>query len=344
MRIGLIAPPYLPIPPVEYGGIERVIALLVRGLRARGHEVSLLAHPDSTVDCDLVAYRLKDAASWSRRALEVVQGQRFASSAAALGLDLVHGFGRLAALLPLAVRRSLPQLQSYQRAVARRNVALAARIGGRSIGFTSCSDHNRRAVSDVGRWWTVPNGVETDSYRFRERVGQDAPLAWLGRIEPIKGTHTAIEVALRSGRDLIIAGNISPEGEGRDYFRREIEPRLGRSGVSYVGPVDDRRKNEILSQAAAMLFPIAWDEPFGIVQVEALASGTPVIAFARGAVPEVIRDGVTGFCVHDVESMVAAVGRLGELSRERCRREAERRFGADVVVESYLDVYRQLSA
>jgi glycosyltransferase involved in cell wall biosynthesis len=199
-----------------------------------------------------------------------------------------------------------------------------------------------KGVDDVGRWHLVYNGVSLQAYRFVPQVAPDAPLVFLGRIEHIKGTHLAIDIARRSGRKLVIAGNI-PEAH-RDYFERQVQPHIDGDRISYVGPVDDRQKDELLGRACAFLMPILWEEPFGIVMAEALACGTPVLGLARGSVPEVVEDGVTGFVRADADELAATVDRIASIDRRACRKRAERLFSDRAVVDGYLQVYADMRA
>lgn len=184
----------------------------------------------------------------------------------------------------------------------------------------------------------VPNGVPLDVYDFAPTVAPDAPLVFLGRIEEIKGPHLAIEIARRTGRRLVIAGNI-PE-EKRAWVEEHVLPHVDGTNITYIGPVNDQQKNALLGTAAAFLMPILWDEPFGIVMAEALACGTPVLGLRRGAVPEVVVDGVCGFVADTVDELVAAVPRIAAIDRQACRRRAESHYSADAIVESYLAAYR----
>src|SRR5258705_1971038 len=187
------------------------------------------------------------------------------------------------------------------------------------------------------RWRTIFNCVDPSSYVAVTGMRADAPLAFLGRIERIKGTHTAIHIARASGRRLVIAGNVADE----HYFRTEVAPHLDDRMVSYVGEVDDAAKTELLGDSAALLMPIEWDEPFGIVMAEAFACGTPVIGFARGSVPEVVRHGVNGFIVRDISEASDAVGRLDQIDRDAGRRGCEGRFSCDAEVSAYESLYRE---
>jgi len=193
-------------------------------------------------------------------------------------------------------------------------------------------------VEHIGRWHMVPNGVPLHTYTFQLIISDDAPLVFLGRNEEIKGPHWAIEIAKRTGNRLVIAGNI-PAGK-QDWFDAHVAPHIDGRQIIYVGPVDDAAKNVLLGNAKAFLMPILWEEPFGIVMAEALACGTPVIGLRRGAVPEVVDDGVTGFVRDTVDELVGAVNRHDELSRAACRADTERRFSANAIVDRYLAVYQ----
>lgn len=333
LRIAVTADPEIPVPPVHYGGIERIIGLLVDGLSRAGHEVTLFAHADSRVSCRLVPYRQKGSLDAVRNASLIAAHKR--------DFDVIHSFGRLAYLLPL-LPRPIPKLMSYQREISPRSVVWGIRLAGGTLQFSACSRKMTEPVMRLGRWHVVYNSVNLDQYTFRSRVDSDAPLVFLGRVEHIKGPHLTIEAARRSGRRLIIAGNV-PEAH-REYFDSRILPHVDGDRVRYAGAVDDAQKNELLGQAAALLMPVLWEEPFGIVMAEALACGTPVIGLRRGSVPEVIEDGRNGFICDDSGQMVEAIAKLPELDRSDCRRTAEERFSSKVMVAEYLRVYSSMLA
>jgi len=342
LRIVLTVDPYIPVPPRLYGGIERAVDVLVRGLVAHGHAVTLLAHPDSRTPARLRPYGRPPHQSRAARLGELWQVWSMLGSLAA-SADVVHSFGRLAGLLPILPRRGLPKIQSYQRAIPWRGVRRAAALGGDSVAFTGCSTALYSAPPTgqaPGRWSTIYNPVSLGQYTPVLSVAPDAPLVFLGRVQPQKGPHDAIAIARAAGRRLILAGNV--EAEDRGYFEREIAPWLDGTTIRHVGPVDDAAKNALLGGAAAMLMPIGFDEPFGIVMAEAMACGTPVIAFRRGSVPEVVHDGVHGFVCRTVEEAAAAVGRLGRLDRAVVRRDCEARFGDGVIVAAYERLYDEM--
>lgn len=337
MRIAITADPMLPVPPRLYGGIERIIDMLVRGLIDRGHDVTLFAHPDSDVPCRLVPYRGEDP----RAAVDVIRNTLSVSRLALDRPDVVHSFGRLAyltALLPL----SIPKIMTYQRDPSLPQIRKAVRLSQKNtLAFTGCSEHIAAKIRPFAPSFAVYNGVPLDVYDFEPEVDEDAPLVFLGRIERIKGTHTAVEVARRSGRRLVIAGNVPDTDEAQRFFSEHVEPYVDGDRIQYVGPVDDAEKNDLLGRAAAFLMPIEWEEPFGIVMAEAMACGTPVIGTRCGSVPEVVDEGVTGFVGDTVEDLVDAVERIGDLDRAATRERCEEMFSDRAVVDAYEQIYHQ---
>jgi glycosyltransferase involved in cell wall biosynthesis len=336
MRILLTADPELPVPPRLYGGIERIIDMLAGSLVGLGHEVTLLAHPDSTAPGTLIPY----AGRASRNLADTLRNAALlARTVRRGGFDVVHSFSRLAYLAPVMPLR-VPKLMTYQRPVTRRSIVMARALSRGSLEFSAISRNMIEPVADLGTWHLVYNGVPLKSFDFAPRVAPDAPLVFLGRIEHIKGTHLAIEIAKRSGLPLVIAGNLPDEH--RSYFEQKVAPHLDDRLITYVGPVDDKQKSALLGRARAFLMPILWEEPFGIVMAEALACGTPVLGLRRGSVPEIVQEGVCGFVRDDVEGLVKAVHRVDALDRAACRRRAETAFSDRSVVEGYMAIYRKL--
>ncbi len=333
MHVAITADPMLPVPPRLYGGIERVVDMLARGLVARGHRVTLVAHPDSDTAGRLIPYAT-DAPSGLAAARNALTVTRLA----ALRPDVVHSFGRLATLAPL-LPLAVPKIMSYQREPTLSQVRLAFCLARRgTLSFTGCAEHIAAMMRPFAPSVAVFNGVPMATYGFQPAVEDDAPLVFLGRIERIKGAHTAIAVARAAGRRLVIAGNVPPEAQG--YFDTEVQPHLS-DWITYVGPVDDVQKNILLGGALAFLMPIEWEEPFGIVMAEALACGTPIVGTPRGSVPEVVRDGVTGFIAPDVAGMAEAVKRAASLDRAACRSDAQARFSDTAIVDAYEALYRE---
>jgi glycosyltransferase involved in cell wall biosynthesis len=256
--------------------------------------------------------------------------------------DIIHSFSRIAYLAPL-LRGSIPIVNTYERDPTRWTVSLAVKLAAAKVlNFTGCSNY----IADLGRsfggdWVGVPNFAEMDTLKFSPTVEPDAPLVFLSRVEHIKGAHWAIEIARRTGQRLIIAGNHSDTGPEGEFWRREIEPQIGHGGIEYVGAVDDVQKNKWLGMARAMIVPIQWNEPFGIVFAEALACGTPIISCPRGSLTEIVRPGVDGFLIRSIEEGCDAVQRLGTIDRASCRRRAEELYAPDVVTDRYLEVYER---
>jgi glycosyltransferase involved in cell wall biosynthesis len=340
MKIALTVDPEIPVPPQLYGGIERIVDLLSRGLSGRGHNVTLLAHPDSDTAGRLLPYPGRQ----SQNLWDTVQNTFHVGQLAFDAPDVVHSFGRLAYLAPLLPLR-IPKIMSYQRHVTTSRVRWAMRLSrGGSMLFTGCSDHITAEIQPHAPARTVYNGVPLDMYEYVPSVPEDAPLLFLGRIACIKGTHRAVEVARRTGRALIIAGNV-PDDE-IDYFRREVRPHLDGEQMRHVGPVDDDEKNDLMGRAAAFLMPIEWEEPFGIVMAEAMACGTPVIGTRRGSIPEVVTDGETGFLcdVGDIDALADAVRALCDPDRRRrmgdqARAYAHENHRFEVVADQYRELY-----
>jgi glycosyltransferase involved in cell wall biosynthesis len=343
MRLLLTADPALPVPPRLYGGIERIVASLIRELRARGHTVGLVAHRDSAEPVDRFypwpALRSQHPLDTLRNAFALARAVHDFRP------DLIHSFSRIAYLLPLLPSRR-PKIMSYQRDPGPRQTSRAARWSKGSLVFTGCSEYiAARGRPGGGTWHAIPNFTDLDVlHPAPNPPPPDAPLVFLSRLDRIKGAHLAIAIARRSGRRLILAGNRADSGPDAAYFETEIAPLIDGKAVSWVGPVDDVAKRKLLAGASAMLVPIQWDEPFGIVFAEALACGCPVISCPRGALPEIIEHGVTGFLIRTEDEGVAAVARLTELDRAACRRAAETRFSPAAVTDRYETLYRHLLA
>jgi len=334
MKIAITADPTIPVPPQNYGGIERIIGFLVTGLIKNGHDVILVANKESQIDASLIKYCCADQniIAQLKNMLTVAQLKSFKP-------DVIHSFSRIAYLLPF-FRSKTPKIMSYQRKPTIGQIKKALHIAKRdSLSFTGCSNYISNQIRPFAKVNTVYNGVELDLYQPNLKVEDHSPLIFLGRIEPIKGTHIAIEVALQSNRKLIIAGNIP--SKQLTYFNVEVAPFLNEQ-IIYVGEVNDSQKNELLRNAAALLMPIQWDEPFGIVMTEAMACGTPIIAFNRGSVPEIVSHENNGFVCSTIGEMVDAVHKIDRIDRSLVRKDCEDRFSAKVIVENYIALYQSL--
>ncbi len=341
LRVLVLCDPVLPVPPPGYGGIERIAADLIAHFRAAGHSVALIAHPDSNCAVEKLYTWPGSAVRGRRDTWHNLHAVRRAVRD--FRPDVVQSFARLAYLAGI-LRWPVAKVMSYQRHTGGRALGICAAAAGRTLRFTGCSEF----ISSQGRggggvWRTIYNFTDLDRSSFQPAVAPDAPLVFLSRVESIKGADRAVAIARASDRQLIIAGNHASEGAEARYWETEIAPHLGRNRIEYIGEVNDAQKRELLGKAAALIVPIRWDEPFGIVFAEALASGTPVITCARGALPEIIEAGRTGFFIETTEDGVAAVRRLHEIDRRECRAAAERRFSAPVCAAQYLELYQEMT-
>ncbi len=344
VRILLTADAELPVPPLLYGGIERIIASLCEEYSKLGHSVGLVAHRDSSVAVDFFCPWL--GGSSTKRIDSFRNSTALINACRRFRPDVIHSFSRLAWLWPLRLfAPKTPIVMSYQREPSSNTIRWSRRwLGDSRLRFTGCSEYIARNGLDRGggNWSAIPNFVDLSKFDFVETVSEDAPLVFLSRIERIKGAHNAIAIAKGAKRRLIIAGNRVDDEQGSKYWNEEIAPELGRNRIEYVGAVDDVQKNKLLGQAAAMVVPIEWNEPFGIVFAEALACGTPVISSPRGALPSIIEHGREGFLINNNQEGFEAVQRLSCIDRKLCRLKAERFFSSRVVSERYIDLYKTL--
>ena len=333
-RIAVTSDPFIPVPPANYGGIERIIHFLVEGLNARGHEVALVAHPDSAVSSKLIPYAIRQEGISAH-----ISNVTNINKLKAFKPDIIHSFSRLAYLLPFMLS-NVPKLMSYQREPTISQIRKAIKFSRKgTLSFSGCSDYISSKIKPYASTYTVYNGIDLNIYNFKSYVPEDAALVFLGRVEPVKGPHIAVRAALATNKPLIIAGNIPKEYES--FFKSEIEPHLNEK-IRYVGPVNDSQKNELLGKALAFLMPIEWEEPFGIVMAEALACGTPVIGYGRGAVPEIVTHGINGYIAQGFDELCDFINSAAKLDRISARRSAETRFSSDVIVDEYIKVYRSL--
>jgi glycosyltransferase involved in cell wall biosynthesis len=339
MRIAQIAPLAESVPPKLYGGTERVVAWLVDELVDLGHKVTLFASGDSNTKAELVpvcprALRLgkpRPGPVAAQAALLEAVAQR------ADEFDIIHAHIDWLHL-PIVQRAGVPFLTTLHGRLDLAGLPDMIRIFP-SAPYVSISDNQRLPLAGAKWLGTVHHGMPKTLLKPSFRPGQY--LAFLGRLTHEKGAHVAIRIAQATGMPLRIAAKV-PRDQ-RSYFKEHLEPLIDGKNIQLVGEVDDRRKQGFLDGAAALLFPINWPEPFGLVMIEAMACGTPVIAFRAGSVPEVIDDGVTGFIVDSEEEAVRAVGLVGKLNRREIRRTFERRFTARRMADDYADIYHQLT-
>lgn len=335
MKLLLTADPILPVPPFQYGGIERIIDSLVSEFAMMGHETTLLAHPDSTAKSASRIIGWKGLQVNSK--LDILRNSLQLKEVFNLEKpDIVQSFSRLLYLYPLFLTTSAKVVQSYQREINPHSTKRASQLAGRNLTFSACGTHMYRSLPNQKKWHTIYNFTNT-SYFHDDPNRTKEYLFFLGRIEDIKGVHEAIQVALTTGENLMLAGNIPQEHV--PYFETQVKPFIDGKQIKYVGLVNDEQKRYWLQGAKALLFPIKWEEPFGIVMAEALACGTPVLAFRRGSVPEVVDHGKTGWICDTGEEMCAAIRNLDQISRENCRKAAEGRFSIHAIAPQYLDLY-----
>lgn len=334
LRIGVLASIAHRTPPRGYGPWEQVASTLAEGLVALGHDVTLFATADSVTagrlhseaptgyeedpSLDVKVYEGLHLAAAFERAnyFDVISNQfdflplTYSRLTRTPVVTTIHGFGS---------ERIVPVYRSYD-----------------DIGhYVSISDSDRHP--DLGYAATIHHGIELGAFTFSAQP-QDY-LLFLGRIHPDKGTHLAIEVAKRAGRSLVIAGII----QDQEYFRDAVEPHLDHDGISYVGPVGPSDRDRLLGGATALLHLIGFAEPFGLSVVESLATGTPVIAYDLGSMPEIIKDGETGFLVRDPEGAVAALGTIDAVDRHACRADVEARFTAQRMVADYAELFARVA-
>jgi glycosyltransferase involved in cell wall biosynthesis len=339
MRIAQVAPLFESVPPKYYGGTERVVSFLTEELVREGHDVTLFASGDSVTRAHLIA--------GSRRALRLDKHSVDQMAPQILLLENVYKRASEFEIIhfhvdylhfPLSRRHTSPHVTTlHGRLDIPELVPLYHEY--RDMPLISISYAQRKPLPNANWHTTIYHGLPADLFRFHERRGDY--FAFLGRISPEKRVDRAIEIARRLDMPIKIAAKVDLVDQ--DYFDTVIEPLLRSSSVEFVGEIGEGEKEEFLGHAFALLFPIDWPEPFGLVMIEALACGTPVIAYRRGSVGEVIEHGRTGFIVSDLEEAVAAAERIPELDRRVCRDSFDRRFTAAAMAKAYLDVYQQLT-
>lgn len=339
MRIAQVAPLWERVPPPAYGGIELIVGMLCEELVRRGHEVTLFASGDSITSAKLEsvhpqALRL-DTTIKEYGIYEMLQlGWVYER---AKEFDVIHSHMGCAAL-PYANLVKTPTVHTLHGTFSPDNEKLFFKE--RHQPYVSISESQREPRLNLNYVATVYNGIDTDIYEFHPAPQQPPYLAFLGRMSPEKGPHLAIEIAKRSGWHLKMAGKVDPVD--REYFRTEIEPHIDGKQIEYLGEANHVQKNLLMGQAVATLFPITWREPFGLVSIESMAAGTPVIAIALGATPEIIVHGKTGFLCSNVEECIAAIAPATQLSRYACREYVANKFNAQGMTEGYEAVYRQI--
>lgn len=342
MRILQIAPLWESVPPAAYGGTESVVHLLCEELVRRGHDVTLWASGDSRTKATLrsvLPFSLRTA-----RGLQDKQAYSWEHAARALegagAYDIIHNHAgeevmALARLVP-----GTPMLSTMHCNIAPSRLVIWEEYSGY---YNTISHSQTRLMPRLEKprfAGMAYNGIDVRSFPFREE--KDDYLLFLARISLEKGAHVAIEAARRAGKRLVLAGKVDPADY--EYFCAMIAPQLDGDRVVYVGEADARRKRDLYSRAQAVLLPIMWDEPFGLTMAEAQACGTPVLVFNRGAAPEIVRDGETGFVCERTDEMVEAIGRVHEISPFSCRRWVAEAFDAPKMADRYEELYASIVA
>ena len=338
MRIAQVAPLYESVPPKLYGGTERVVSYLTEELVRQGHQVTLFASGDSITEAKLVAVcpeslRLAkhavDHLAHHVLMLEKVFSEKQDFDIVHFHIDYLH--------FPLSRREQLVNITTLHGRLDIPDLAPLYAVF-RDMPVVSISDSQREPLPWVNWQGTVYHGMPENRLTFRPGAGKY--LAFLGRISPEKGLDEAIKIAIRVGMPLRIAAKIDKVDQ--EYFDTVIKAQLNHPLVEFVGEIGYAETNDFLGDATALLFPINWQEPFGLVMMESMACGTPVIAYPHGSVPEIIDDGISGFLVHSQEEAARAVGRISEIDRKRCRKRFEERFTARRMTEDYLALYERL--
>jgi glycosyltransferase involved in cell wall biosynthesis len=360
MKIAQIAPPWLALPPKTYGGTESVLSILVEEQVAQGHDVTLFAPEDAKTSARLVSFfsqsLLQEGVPWSMHLKAFYHLQKAVEQVREQDFDIVHTHLSSPAdlyLFPLMASLVLPHVTTLHSHFPF-DYAPGGWVGDAdkyymdwapAVPIVALSESARSQetfpLSFVG---VVYNGIEMGQYpSLRKRRGDY--FVWLGRFAPEKGAHLAIEAAKQAGVPIVLAGTIDRYlRESTRYFHEMVEPQIDKQTVKYIGPVNMKKKLSLFSRARGFLNPIEWEEPFGMVMIEAMAQGCPVISFARGAAPEIVVHGETGFLVQDLDEMVQFISKIDEIDRETTRLHVERHFSAQVMAENYLHIYEKVRA
>ncbi len=343
MRIAQIAPLFEAVPPKLYGGTERVVSALTEELVGMGHDVTLFASGDSVTSATLHALRpealrldpsIRDWVSCVMHQVETVRRHSHEFDVMHFHIDYFPN--------SVMARQSTPFLTTIHGRLDLPEFAPTYRMFP-EVPLVSISNNQRKPLQDLGWVRTVLHGMPEDRLRPTTLVpaqGEDAYFAFLGRISPEKGIEAAIRIAGQAGVKLKVAAKV--DVADRAYFESAVQPLLATANVEFIGEINDAQKPAFLSNALALLFPIDWPEPFGLVMIEAMACGCPVIARRRGSVPEVMEDGVTGFVIENEAEAVAAIGQLHTIDRAHVRRRFDARWTARRMAEDYVSVYEEL--
>lgn len=345
LRIAMLAPPWIPLPPAGYGGIEAVVALLTDALVARGHDVTLFAAPGSRSTArvrplleeahpDVIGAALHEA-DHVGAAFDAID----AAAARGRPFDLVHDHSGFTAIA-MAPRLCIPMVHTLHGDLAGETAGFFRRHARGRVLVAISATQAATLPPGVDAAAVVTNPIDVDAWPLVAE--KDDYLLWVGRMDPVKGPHRAIVAARRAGRRLVLAGPVQPGQEA--FFAEQVEPHIDGDRVRYAGEIGGPVKQRLFARAAALLMPIRWPEPFGMVMIEALACGTPVIAFPEGAARDIVVDGVNGRLVADEAEMATAVAQIDRIDPVACRRAARERHDVRICVDGYEAVYRALIA
>jgi glycosyltransferase involved in cell wall biosynthesis len=348
MKIAMVVPPWIKIPPKGYGGIEVLVSLLTDGLVEKGHEVGLFSvgttetkgNLFSVFDDEMIHYLNKPTSSFLNVAaahtltsyMEIEKG----------GYDIIHDHTWKEGLL-CAQFIDIPVVHTLHSPIDGENkdfYKIFTKYKSDQIHFVSISDFQQRCLPGLNYSRTIYNGLLIDKYPFVEK--KDDFFFFIGRFNPEKAPHLACEIAKRLDLNLILAGKVNEQDE-KDYFNEYIEPYLS-SKIKFIGEVDhwSKEKMDLFSKGRGYLYPIQWDEPFGITMAEAMACGTPVLTLKRGSTPEVVEDGVTGFVEEDLDGIVESMKQIDQIDPKKCRERVQRLFTAEVMTDNYEEVFKSI--
>ena len=336
MKILITTDPEIPVPPILYGGAERLASDLIDAYTDKGHEVFLLANRESKHSKVKAFYPWNSDSSVGLKNI-VTNALQLRKVYKQVQPDVVHCFSRLLYIYPLLFTSNALFVKRYGRFISYKSTKLAACLAGKRLQLVAAASHMLNHLPRKFDWKVIYNFVDINFYCDSD--SEKRGLFFLGRIEDIKGVNEAIQVAQNLKENLIIAGNI--ESEHQTYFDKKVKPFLNEK-ITYIGPIGDERKKKIFQSVKATLFPIKWEEPFGIVMAESMACGTPVIGSRRGSVPEVVEHNESGFVVDSVAEMIEAVKKVGVIDRIKVRKYAVTKFSRDSAAQQYLDLFDKM--
>jgi len=342
LKIAQIAPCWYPIPPEKYGGVERIVFLLSEELKKLGHQVTLFASGDSKVSTKLVKVFPKSLTKmrlpWTENVLNLES--LFSAIKKDGRFDILHSHLDYLTLFFQDLTKT-PILQTFHNSMEEKGLSgksLLYKLHQENVlGIFISKNQKKNCPFKFKKSWVVYNGIDISKFNFNSKP--EDYFLWVGRVETYKGIENAIEAAKLTKIKLYLVGKLDPER--REYFKKRIKPKLS-DRIRYLGELPQRRLIKLYQGAKACLYPIEWEEPFGLIMVESMACGTPVVAFKRGSVPEIIVDKKTGFMVKNVNEMVSAIKKIDQIDRKECRKRVEKYFTSEKMVNEYEKIYYQI--